>query len=367
MTTMTEDPNAAAQQRDALGERLFGSLLNGMELLTVGLGVRTGLYAALRDGGPATADQLAERAGVAERYAREWLEQQATAGIIEVAAAGDPATRRYSLPAGHAEALLEPDSSGYVAAAVPGLVGLAKVLEVVAAAYRSGEGVGFARYGAEIRDHISGFNRPMFVNELTSEWLPALGEVHLRLESGAPVRVLDVACGTGWSSIALAKAYPTVRVDGVDLDEASIVEARRHAAEIGVTDRVRFTVGDVAAMDGDGGYDLACLFEALHDMGDPVGALRSVRGALAKGAPLLVGDERVAASFTAPGDEVERFMYAWSVLHCLPATLAESPQVANGTVLRTDTVRAWAREAGFARVDVLPIAHDFWRFYRLET
>lgn len=369
MTTITADERV--QQRDALGERLFGSLLGGMELLTVGLGVRTGLYAALRDGGPATAGELAERAGVAERYAQEWLEQQATAGIVQVAAAGESASRRYELPAGHAEALLEPDSPGYIAAAVPGLVGLAKMLEVVATAYGTGEGVSFARYGTEIREHIGGFNRPMFVNELATEWLPALGGVHQRLQSGAPVRVLDVACGTGWSSIALAQTYHSVRVDGIDLDEASIAEARRHADEAGVADRVRFTVGDIAALDGrrDGkhGYDLACLFEALHDIGDPVGALRSVRGALAKDAPLLIGDERVAEAFTAPGEEVERLMYAWSVLHCLPATLAESPKIAHGTVLRADTVQAWAREAGFTRVEVLPIANDFWRFYRLEA
>lgn len=365
MTTITE--NVRAQQRDALGERLFGSLLNGMELLTVGLGVQTGLYAALREGGPATAGQLAERAGVAERYAQEWLEQQATAGIVQVSAAGEVASRRYELPAGHADALLEPENPGYIAAAVPGLVGLAKLLEFVATAYGTGEGVSFARYGADIREHIGGLNRPMFVNELATEWLPALGEVHQRLRSGAPVRVLDVACGTGWSSIALAQAYPAAHIDGIDLDEASIAEARRHAAEAGVADRVRFTIGDIAALNGDRSYGLACLFEALHDIGDPVGALRSVRAVLTEGAPLLVGDERVAAAFTAPGDEVERFMYAWSVLHCLPATLAESPKIAHGTVLRADTVQAWAREAGFTQVDVLPIANDFWRFYRLEA
>jgi ubiquinone/menaquinone biosynthesis C-methylase UbiE len=206
----------------------------------------------------------------------------------------------------------------------------------------------------------------MFANELASEWLPALGEVHTRLCSGAPVRVLDVACGTGWSSVALARACPGAQIDGVDLDEASIVDARRNATAAGVADRVRFEVGDAAALDREGDYDLVCIFEALHDMGDPVEALRRIRDLLGPGAPLLVVDERVAQSFTAPGDEIERLYYAWSVLHCLPATLAESPEVANGTVLRADTVRSWAREAGYSRVDVLPIANDFWRFYRLD-
>jgi ubiquinone/menaquinone biosynthesis C-methylase UbiE len=207
----------------------------------------------------------------------------------------------------------------------------------------------------------------MFANELASEWLPALGEVYTRLRSGGVGRVLDVACGTGWSSIALAGACPGVVVEGIDLDAASITEARRNATESGMDDRVSFAVADAALFDGAGDYDLACIFEALHDMGDPVGALRRVRGLLAPGAPLLVVDERVAESFTAEGDEVERLYYAWSVLHCLPATLAESPVIANGTVLRTDTVRRWARDAGYTGVEILPIANDLWRFYRLDA
>ncbi|MGH3964045.1 MAG: class I SAM-dependent methyltransferase [Pseudonocardiaceae bacterium] len=367
MTTTTEVNETTAHQRDALGERLFGFLLGGMELLTVQLGVQAGLYAALRRGGPASAGELAGRAGVAERYAREWLEQQATAGIVEVTAPGGPAQRRYQLPDGHAEALLDEDSPGYLAAAAPTLVGLTRALGEVAAAYRTGDGVAYAHFGADIRHGISSFNRPMFAHELATEWLPALGDVHARLSSGASARVLDVGCGTGWSSIALARAYPGVQVDGVDLDEASVADARRNAADAAVADRVRFEAGDAAALDGAGGYDLACIFEALHDMGDPVGALRQIRGLLGPAAPLLVADERVAESFTATGDEVERFMYAYSVLHCLPATLAESPKIAHGTVLRTDTVREWARAAGYTGVEVLPIANDFWRFYRLDS
>ncbi len=367
MTTTTDAKENPTHQRDALGERLFGCLLGGMELLTVQLGVQTGLYAALREGGPATAGELAGRAGVAGRYAREWLEQQATAGFVEVIAPGGPAQRRYALPDGHAEALLEEDSPGYMAAAAPNLVGLTKALAEVAAAYRSGDGVAYARYGADIRHGIGSFNRPMFTNELAAEWLPTLGDVHTRLSSGAPARVLDVGCGTGWSSIALARAYPGIRVDGVDLDEASVADARRNAADAGVADRVRFEPGDAAALDRAGGYHLACIFEALHDMGDPVGALRQIHRLLEPGAPLLVVDERVAESFTPAGDEIERLMYAFSVLHCLPATLAESPEIANGTVLRADTIRQWARTAGYTSVEVLPVANDFWRFYRLDS
>jgi SAM-dependent methyltransferase len=286
---------------------------------------------------------------------------------VAVHTPGGSAQRRYALPDGHAEALLEVESPGYMSAAGPTLVGLAKVLGAVIGAYRSGEGLPFSRYGAEIRHGIGDFNRPMFTNELAAEWLPALGNVYARLRAGGPGRVLDVACGAGWSSIVLARACPGVQVDGVDLDEASIADARRNATAAGVADRVHFEVGDAAALDRPGGYDVACIFEALHDMGDPVEALRRIRGLLAPGAPLLVVDEKVAESFTAGGGEIERLYYAWSVLHCVPATLAESPKIAHGTVLRTDTVRQWARAAGYASVEVLPIANDLWRFYRLDT
>lgn len=365
---MTITTESATAQRDALGERLFAGLLGGMELLAVQLGVQLGLYTALRQAGATTAGTLAARAGIDERYAREWLEQQAVSGILHVAVeSDDPAGRAYTLPTGHAEALLDPESPGYAAAMAPGLLGLAKTLGEVADAYRTGEGVAYERYGAEIRDCIAGFNRPMFANDLATEWLAWLPDVQARLASGTPTRVLDVACGTGWSTISLAHAYPQVTVTGIDLDTASIETARRNAAESGVAQRVRFEVADATTAVITGSYHLAMLFEALHDMGDPVGVLRQVRSALAVGAPLLLADERVAEVFTTPGDEVERLNYGWSVLHCLPATRDTAPVIANGTVLRSPTVRQWAGEAGFSRVEELPIAHDFWRFYRLEA
>jgi SAM-dependent methyltransferase len=365
MTIAIEPPTS---QRDALGERLFGSLLGGMELLAVQLGIRLGLYTALHEAGATTAGALAATAGIDQRYAREWLEQQAVSGILEVAVeCDDPTERAYALPAGHAEALLDPDSPGYAAAMAPGLLGLAKTLDAVATAYRTGAGVAYEQYGAEVRDCIAGLNRPMFANDLAKEWLSCLPDVQASLLAGTPVRVLDVACGTGWSTISLARAYPQVTATGIDLDSASIDQARRNAAESGVADRVRFETADATMAVTECGYHLAMLFEALHDMGDPVGVLRQVRRALAGGAPLLVADERVADAFTAPGDEVERLNYAWSVLHCLPATRAMSPVIANGTVLRSPTVRQWAGEAGFSRVEELPIANDFWRFYRLEA
>jgi 2-polyprenyl-3-methyl-5-hydroxy-6-metoxy-1,4-benzoquinol methylase len=233
-------------------------------------------------------------------------------------------------------------------------------------AYRTGAGVPYTHYG---RDHVEGqgaFNRASFSRLLATEWLPVgAPDVHARLQGEPPSRVLDVACGVGWSSIALAQAYPLVQIDAVDADPASIDEARGHAVEAGVAGRVKFVLGDAADSALGIGYDVAFIFEALHDMSRPVEVLAGIRARLAPGGTLIVMDERAGETFTAPGDELERFLYSASVLCCLPVGRWEQPSAATGTVLRPETVRRYAREAGFASVEVLPVEHDFFRFYRL--
>ena len=354
------------QRREALVERVFGSAIGFMELLSIYVGERLGLYRALADGGAATAPELADTTGTHERYAREWLEQQAVAGILQVENAdAQPEERRYLLPEGHDEVLLERDSLYYVAPFAQMMVGITRPLPAVLEAYRTGRGVPYPEYGEDMRHGIAYGNRPMFVNLMGSEWLPGVPDVHERLQEDPPARVADIGCGTGWSSIAIARAYPKARVDGFDLDEASVAEARSNAEAEGVTDRVTFHLRDAAEPELSGRYDLAIAVECVHDMSQPVEALSAMRSMVGGDGAVLVVDERVREDFAAPSDEIERLMYGWSILHCLPVGMAEQPSAGTGTVMRPTTLRHYAIEAGFSGMEIVPIENDLWRFYRL--
>jgi 2-polyprenyl-3-methyl-5-hydroxy-6-metoxy-1,4-benzoquinol methylase len=352
-------------ERDAFANRLFRSALGYFDILSIHLGGRLGLYRTLAEAGPTTSAELAERAGIAERYAREWLEQQATAGILraEVPAEG-PA--RFDLPAGHAEVLLDGDSLSFMGGSVVQLMALRGAFDQVVKAFRSGGGVSKEAYGVDGVEGQGGANRPVFLKTLPNEWLPSIPEVHARLSSAPPARVVDVGCGTGWSSIAMATAYPGVTVDGFDPDETSIELARRNAEAAGVSERVRFHSKDAAALAIDGPAAFATAFECIHDMAKPVEVLRAVRRTLDETGAMLVMDERTREAFSGKPDEQEAYFYGWSVLDCLPTGMFEQPSAGTGTVMRPEALRRYASEAGFTGFEVLPIDHDDFRLYLLR-
>jgi 2-polyprenyl-3-methyl-5-hydroxy-6-metoxy-1,4-benzoquinol methylase len=365
--TTSETPADVEAQVGALVDRLFMGGIAALEALSIHVGSELGLYATLYDAGPSTVAEVARAAGIHERYAQEWLEQQATAGLIDVddtARAADE--RRYSVSDVQAAVLVDPTSLAYLAPAGGFVVSFANVMPQLLDAYRTGGGVAYGDYGAEMREAQAAFNRPAFQSLLGSEWIPnGIPELHSRLsEPGA--RILDAGCGLGWSTIALAAAYPGATVVGVDLDGPSIERARQNAKEVGLDDRVTFEIADAAEPKYAGSFNAVFILEAVHDLSRPVEVLRSLRNACAEDGTVIVMDERVADSFGAIGDPVERFMYAASVLHCLPAGMAEQPSAGTGTVMRTDTVRRYADDAGFTSLEVLPIEHDFFRFYRLQ-
>ena len=360
--TSTPDDDA---RRDALAGRLFEALIGTFDLLSVQLGIELGLYTALRDDGAATAPELASRAGIDARYAREWLEQQAVTGILEVDdVGGDPDVRRYSLPAGHAAVVLDPDDLATMIPIAQATFSVVEAWPALLAAYRSGGGVHWNEY-PRISEVQEAANRPVFRHLLAQEWLPAIPDVDARLRAGG-ARVADVACGGGWSTVAIARAYPDAEVHGLDLDPEAIGRARAKARAEGLEDRVRFQVVDAGDHSLDGTFDLVTIFEAVHDMSRPVEVLESCRQLLAPGGTVIVMDEKVAERFTAPGDVIERLMYGYSVFVCLANGLADSPSAGTGTVMRPDTLRRYAADAGFASTTILPIEHEALRFYRLD-
>ena len=360
MTTLDSRPDT--RTADALVERLFGSVLATMDLHAVYLGDRLGYYRALR-AGPLTSAELAACTSTAERYAREWLEQQAVTGILDTDPDADAADRRYTLPPGHVAPLTAELDLAHFAPFVQAVVGFVKQTDKLVEAFRTGGGVSWAEHGADAREGQAGGNRPLFLGPLGREYLPSIPDLDAALRAGG--RVADVGCGLGWSSIGIALAYPDVSVDGYDVDRPSVEAARRHAREAGVDDRVRFHAVDAATVDGPA-YDAVFAFECVHDLPDPVGVLAAMRRLAGADGIVVVMDERVAESFTAPGDEVERLMYGYSLLCCLADGMAHQPSAGTGTVMRPSTLRRYAAEAGFADVEILDIANDFFRFYRLH-
>src|SRR5512133_89994 len=357
------DPGPDVDRTDALGERLFNNAVGALELYTIYLGERLGLYRALAEGGAATSSQLAVRTGTSERYVREWLEHHAASELLAVDdPRAEPLARRYWLPPEHIPVLANRDDVRYEACTGVDIVRAGRWLPQLVEAFRVGNAPPPLPWEPEGRAEP---NRARFINLLGTEWLPAIVDLDMRLRAEPAARVLDVACGTGWSSIALAQAYPNIHVDGLDLDHDAIGAARRNAERAGAADRGRFSVADAADLGTAGGYDLVTIFEALHDMARPVEALSAARRVLAEDGTVLVVDGLVAEVFTVPASPRERTEYGWSVVSCLPGAMGDPQTAATGAVMRPSMLHQYALQAGFGAVEVLPIHTDYWRFYRL--
>lgn len=351
-----------------VASRLMAAALGTLDLLVIALGERLGYYRLLAERAPLTAPSLAAVSRTAPRYAREWLEQQAVTGLIEVLdPAEEPDARRYRLRPGVAEVLADPDQLTYLAPLARQLAAAARQLPALTQAYRNGEGVPWAAYGADMRESQADMNRPGYLRLLTDDWLSALPAVQRRLRAAPPARVADIGCGAGWSCIGLAQGYPMILVDGYDLDPASVELAQSNVADAGLADRVRIHQADITITPTDRGpYDLVTAFECLHDMPRPVPALAAMRRLAGPAGTVLVADMKAARQFNAPGDDVERLLYGFSLLICLPDSMSTPGSAATGTVLRPGTLRDYAIRAGYTRVDTLPVEHDLWRFYHLQ-
>ncbi len=364
-TATTADGGAVpepAPTADDLAGRLFEAALGSIDLLSVHLGDRLGLYRAVAALGEPTVGEVAGKAGVHERYAREWLEQQAVTGLLVALGAGDQ--RRFRLPEASREVLLDPTSLNYLAPLARMLAASAAKLPDLLEAYRTGGGVSWDDLGPDARESQADLNRPWFEHRLADALASAPGLDAVLSRPGA--RIADLGCGGGWSSVALARAYPGATVDGYDVDEPSVALATGNADSAGVGDRTTFRRVDVSGSDVGEGYDAVFAFECVHDLSAPVEFLATARRATAPDGITIVMDEAVAPEFTAPGDDLERMMYGFSLLICLPDGMSQQPSAGTGTVMREGTLREYARAAGFADVEVLPIEDfGFFRFYRL--
>jgi 2-polyprenyl-3-methyl-5-hydroxy-6-metoxy-1,4-benzoquinol methylase len=363
MATIELRPEDEAEV-EAFAGNLFMACLATMELANVELGVRLGLYEAMAGAAPMTARDLAAATGIAERYAREWLEQQATAAVVEVADAQQPAEeRRFLLPNAHAHVLIDDDSEACMKPCAAVVPWVGKALDIMTAEFKQGTGAAFGLF--DLHDLQAAFTRPVFANHLTQHWLPAVAEVQVKLSSGQPVRIAEVGSGEGLAAITIATAYPNAIVDGYDLEQASVAAAQREAAAAGVADRARFEARDAGDPAIAGDYDLVMAIEMLHDMPDPVAILRTMKRLAGAEGAVLVVDERTEDAFTVPTTEMERFFYCFSTLHCLAVSMQDGG-VGTGTVIRADDVRRYATEAGFDSVEVLDVEHPQFVLYRLR-
>jgi len=352
-------------RRQQFGERLLGSVSGAFDIAAAYFGIRLGLYRSLADDGPATSTELAGRTGTDERMVREWLEQQGATEVLDVDRDGD-GTLRFALPPEHAAVLLDPTALDGMAGSIRSLMAELCMVPRLLDTFRTGVGIPYADYGPDESEGQAMSSRPLYEAEVAS-WLRAVPGIGSRLAAGdgAGVRLLDIGCGSGWSSVNMAKAWPALVVDGVDLDAASIAAARANAEAEGVADRVRFEVQDAAELAG-AGYDLATMFEMLHDLARPVEALAAARAAVGDDGVVLVADERTRDRYELPATPIEQRHYGWSLLHCLPAALTVPDSAATGTVIRPTTVRTYATRAGFRQTTLLPLHSEAFHLYVLH-
>jgi SAM-dependent methyltransferase len=310
------------------------------------MGDKLGLYRAMAEAGPLSPADLAGRTGTAERYVREWLNAQAAGGYVEY----DPDSGRYALAPEQAVALTDPDSPAYLPGffqiALGSVLGSPKITE----AARSGAGFGWHQHGPDVHEGCERFFRPGYNANLISGWLPTLDGVVTKLERGA--LVADVGCGYGASTILMAQAFPNSDFTGSDYHDGSIETARRHAQEAGVAGRIRFETAPAAAYSGTG-YDLVTMFDCLHDMGDPVGAARHVRGTLAPDGTWMIVEPYAGDRVEENLNPVGRAYYAFSTLLCTPASLSQEVGLALGA------------QAGESRIGDVVAAGGFTRFRRV--
>lgn len=307
------------------------------------IGDKLGLYKAMADGRPVTPGELAERTGCRERYIREWLCQQAASGYVEY----DAVDGTFTLPPEQAMALADEDSPAFIPGAFQLAAAVIKDEPHIAERFRSGEGFGWHEHHHDLFAGTERFFRPGYLANLVGAWLPALEGAVEKLAAGA--RVADIGCGHGASTILMAEAFPASEFIGSDYHEDSVEAARAAAERRGVADRVTFEVASAKDFGG-GPFDLVCVFDALHDMGDPVGAARHVRDRLAADGTWMVVEPWAGDAIEENLNPVGRIFYGGSTMLCTPASLSQEVGLALGAQAGERRLTEVLNEGGFSRV-----------------
>ncbi len=329
----------------ALVGKMLGDLGGAFSVPTTRIGLRLGLFDALHEGGPATAAELAVRAGgLTERYVREWALAQAANGY----ASYDPASDSFSLSPEQAMVFAVKDSPVYLAGAFDLVAAMIEAEPKVEQAFRSGGGVGWGETGGCLFCAVGAFFRPGYVNSIVQAWLPALDGVTTKLEAGA--KVADIGCGVGFSTLLMAKAYPGSSFVGFDFHEPSIIKAREHAVAHGVSDRVRFETALAKEID-ERDFDLVTVFDCLHDMGDPRGCAAHVREILKPDGTWMIC-EPIAGNQPQDniGSPVSRLYYNASTMICVPTSLDQEVGEALGAQAGEAKITAILKDSGFSSV-----------------
>ena len=346
-TTAVPVPPQGRVESRPLDEERLGVLLGqvvtdlgaSLAVPLVLLGDRLGLFEHLAQAA-ATASDLAERAGLSERYLQEWLLAMAASGYIDHLGDG-----RYALSAEQYQMFCNPDSPAYVAGGFQGMTAATRAVDRLTEAFRSGSGMGWHEHHPDLFTGTERFFRPSYVNLLTSAWIPAVDGLQERLELGA--RVADVGCGLGASTRVLAEACPASTFTGTDYHQGSIDMARAKAAEAGLGDRVTFSVA--GAQDLDGEFHAVMMFDCLHDMPDPLAALQAARRAVTSEGWVVLVEPVSGDSIEDALNPIGRLYAAASVFLCLPSGLSAEPRTGLGNQAGPAKTLALAAEAGFTR------------------
>jgi SAM-dependent methyltransferase len=328
---------------EAFMERFVGDLGACATAPMVLIGDKLGLYKAMQDSEPVTPAELAQRTGTNERYIREWLCQQAASDYVEY----DPSDGTFRLPPEQALALAVDDSPAFIPGAFQLLSAMIKDEPSITERFRSGDGFGWHEHHHDLFEGTERFFRPGYTAHLVAEWLPALEGVEDRLRDG--IHVADIGCGHGASTILMAQAYPASTFVGSDYHEGSIEAARRAAERAHVSDRVTFEVAGAKEFGG-GPFDLVCVFDALHDMGDPVGASQHVRSQLADDGTWLVVEPMAFDTIEENLNPVGRVFYAGSTMLCTPASLSQEVGLALGAQAGPKRLTEVLNQGGFSHV-----------------